>query len=82
MEHLCPPDHPVLNVEYRLIDEARQRLHTHLLQNGWDRGEIEKKIRQCASAKAIDMTEDEIVRKLVIAVIRSKPIDDAFPNVD
>jgi len=82
LEHLCSPEHPVLDVERQLISEARIKLHEHLLRNGWNRVEAEAEIRQFASEKAAVMIEDVGIQKLVMAAIRSKSLDDAFPNVN
>jgi hypothetical protein len=82
LEHLCPPDHPVLNVEHQLLAEARKRLHEHLLQNQWDRKDVERRIRDQASEKAAFLIEDSAIRDVVIAKIRIASLDEAFPVID
>ena len=82
LEHFCASDHPVLTVERQLLEQARSCLHDFLLSNPHGRSEVEQHIRRLASEKVVAMVEDPAVCKLVLAAIRAKPLDDAFPSVN
>lgn len=82
LERMLPPDHPVLKVEHQLIDEAKKRLHEHLLQHKWSRVDLENQIRRHASNRIAFLTEDSSVLKIVVTDIWTKSLDEAFPDVN
>lgn len=82
LEQLCSSGHPTLMVERQLVAAARKSLHEHLLANGWNRDEVERKIRRCAIEKVMAIIDDVAMQKLVAAIIQSKSLDDVFPDVN
>lgn len=84
LKRVCSDDHPFLDIERRLISEARDMLHAFLLKNmpKLSREEVKKQIRDHAVEKAHTLIEDPSLRKIVIRAIRSAPLDDVFPEVN
>lgn len=82
LEHICPPDHPVLAVEHQLIREAREHLQEKLLVDGWNRDVIECEIRRYACNKLTYLVDDSTTRKIVMQTIWNKSLDDIFPSIN
>jgi hypothetical protein len=83
LDRICSPDHPVLAVERRLIAEAKESLHTHLLaRSGWNRIDMESKIRKHASNRVASLAEDKLALDTVLSDIWAKSLDDAFPEIN
>ena len=72
----------MLGVERQLIGEARVRLHEFFLKNGWDRRDVEKRIRRYAIEKLENIVEDAAMKEIVTRTIQSTSLDEAFPDVN
>jgi hypothetical protein len=83
LEHLCSPDHPILNVEAQLLAEAKQILYEFLLFNPQKREDVEAVIKRIAINKATQMTENSEMRRTVLATVYNRPLDNnIFPSIN